>query len=87
MRYRHLTTVTEIIKKYNFEITATGGQPEWDRKCVRYEDPARKIKLYISNRDAPFVLVSDVSVDDLFLKHIAHEEIRRLDQFISEQIA
>ena len=86
MRYRCLT-INEIIKKYSLEITATGGQPEWNRKCVRYEDPAKKIRLYISNRDAPFVLASDVSVDDLFLKHIGYEEIKRLDIFISEQVA
>ncbi len=86
MRYRHFT-LNEIIKKYSLEVTATGGQPEWNRTCVRYEDPARKVKLYISNRDAPMALASDVSVDDLFLEHIGYEEIKRLDIFIGEQVA
>ena len=79
--------IAGIVKKYGLEITATGGQPEWNRKCVRYEDPAKKIRLYIFNGDAPFVLVNDVSVDDLFLEHIAHEQIRKLDKFISKHLA
>ncbi len=75
-----------IIKKYSLEITATGGQPEWNRKCVRYEDPAKKIKLYISNHRPPFVLVNDDSEDSLFLEHKAHEQVKKLDAFISKHV-
>lgn len=80
-------SVSKIIEKYNLQITATGGQPEWNRKCVRYEDPAGKIKLYISNYQPPFVLVNDDSVDSLFLEHNAHQQIRKLETFIRKQLA
>lgn len=82
-----MTQTQHIIEKYNLEITDEGGHPAWNDKCVKYTDADKKITLYIPNWRAPFVFVNEGSVDSLFLDRTTHWQIKKLDKFISKQLA